>query len=136
MEAAYLHILGDVLNSIGVIIASSLIYYDKRLWYLDPICTLFFACIVFYTTRITFWHCCEMLMEATPDEIDPHAVEKALYRIRGVDYVHDIHCWALSASKHAFVVHLKIKAGASGKDVLNKADKMLRRKFRLNHLTI
>lgn len=136
VEAAYLHILGDVLNSIGVIIASSLIYWNPNLWYLDPICTLFFACIVFYTTRITFWQCVEMLMECTPDDVEVHVIEKKLYRIPGVEYVHDIHCWALSAGKHAFTVHLKVKQGVNQKEVLNKADKILRKKFKLNHLTI
>jgi Co/Zn/Cd efflux system component len=70
--------MGDVLNSVGVLIASTAIYFDEKLWYLDPTCTLFFACIVFYTTRITFWHCCEMLMEATPDDLDVHEIEKSL----------------------------------------------------------
>ena len=96
VEAAYLHILGDVLNSVGVIIASSLIYFDERLWYLDPICTLFFACIVFYTTRITFYQCCAILMEATPDEFDTYEITKSLEKIEGVGLVHDVHLlpWA------------------------------------------
>jgi len=54
VQAAYLHILGDLLNSFGVVIASALIYWKPHLWYLDPCCTLFFACIVLYTTRLTF----------------------------------------------------------------------------------
>lgn len=136
VEAAYLHILGDVLNSVGVIIASALIYYDERLWFLDPVCTLFFACIVFYTTRITFWHCCEMLMEGTPDEFEPDEIKKALARVEGVDLVHDLHVWSLSSSKHALTVHLRIRTGAVAKNVLKKADSVLRNQFKLNHLTI
>jgi zinc transporter 2 len=136
VEAAYLHILGDVLNSVGVIIASALIYYDERLWFLDPICTLFFACIVFYTTRITFWHCCEILMEVTPDDFEPREVEKALGKIEGVNFVHDLHIWSLSSSKHALIVHLRLKEGAVAREVLSKADAMIRKKFKINHLTI
>jgi len=58
VEAAYLHILGDIINSVGVLIASLLIYFsDGRLWYFDPICTYVFGVLVFYTTRITFSYC-------------------------------------------------------------------------------
>ena len=138
MEAAYLHILGDVLNSVGVIFASSLIYYDKKLWFLDPVCTLFFACIVFYTTRITFWQCCEMLMEATPTDYDTNEIKKALERISGVDYVHDLHLWSISSGKNAFGVHIRLLEMAKNaqQEILAQADKLLRNKFKLNHLTI
>jgi cation diffusion facilitator family transporter len=107
-----LHILGDVLNSFGVILASAFIYFDESYWYLDPICTLFFGCIVFYTTRITFWQCCEMLMEATPEEYDTEEIEKALEKISGVDMVTDLHCWSLSSGKFALNVHLRLLEGA------------------------
>lgn len=127
-----------MLNSVGVIIASSLIYYDESLWYLDPICTLFFACIVFYTTRITFWQCCEMLMEATPTEYDTNDIKKALERISGVDYVHDLHLWSISSGKNAFGVHIRLLEMAKNaqQEILAQADKLLRNKFKLNHLTI
>jgi len=81
VEAAYLHILGDVLNSCGVIIAASLIYLDKNLWFLDPLCTFFFGLIVFWTTRITLMQCVYILMEATPEEYDVDEIESDLNRI-------------------------------------------------------
>jgi zinc transporter 2 len=138
VEAAYLHILGDVLNSVGVIIASSLIYFDERLWYLDPICTLFFACIVFYTTRITFYQCCAILMEATPDEFDTDEITKSLEKIEGVGLVHDVHLWSLSSGKHAFICHIELALEFvdASQEVLMKADELLRQKYKLNHLTI
>lgn len=58
VQAAYLHIIGDIINSLGVLIASLLIYFsDGKLWYCDPICTYLFGFLVFYTTRITFTYC-------------------------------------------------------------------------------
>ena len=50
VEAAYLHVLGDLMNSIGVIIASRTILIWPNMWYVDPCCTYFFSLIVFYTT--------------------------------------------------------------------------------------
>ena len=45
-----MHVLGDMLNSIGVILAATIILIWPNLWYIDPICTYFFSIIVFYTT--------------------------------------------------------------------------------------
>ena len=75
-------------------------------------------------------------MEATPDDFDTHEIEKALAKIEGVDYVHDLHIWSLSSSKHALIVHIRAKEGSNTKQVLKKADLMLREKFKINHLTI
>ena len=108
-----MHILGDILNSIGVIIASLAIWLsDGQLWYLDPICTYLFSIIVFYTTRITFMHCIHMLMEATPLEVANDAVQKALLKVGGVMSIHCLHIWALSDGKNAISVHLVCSFGS------------------------
>ena len=107
MEAAYLHILGDIINSVGVLFASVLIYFsDGKLWYFDPICTYIFGIIVFYTTRITFNFCIKMLMETTPDMVDSALLKKTLMNLKYVTEVHDLHVWSLSDGKLAMTVHL------------------------------
>lgn len=51
IDAAYLHVMGDMLMSVGVIIAAFFIYMsDNRLWYFDPLCTYLFSVIVMCTT--------------------------------------------------------------------------------------
>jgi len=50
VSAAYLHVMGDMLMSVGVIIASCLIYFDESLWWADPCCTYLFSVIVLVTT--------------------------------------------------------------------------------------
>ena len=54
VDAAVLHILGDLLNSVGVIIAATIIFFWPEFWWVDPICTYFFAIIVLWTTKQTF----------------------------------------------------------------------------------
>lgn len=77
-------------------------------------------------------------MEAAPDEYDTEEIEKALEKIYGVEMVTDLHCWSLSSGKFALNVHLRLLEGAQSaqQDVLQMADKLLRKKFKLNHLTI
>jgi len=138
VEAAYLHVLGDLMNSIGVIIASSVILIWPNFWYIDPCCTYFFSIIVFYTTFKTFGRCIATFLEASPDGIDYDEVEYELTKINGVEDVHDLHIWSLSDEKNALTVHLTLKDTHlyRQQEVLGKADALIREKFGINHLTI
>lgn len=51
LDAATLHILGDLLNAVGVLVSATIIYFFPEMWYMDPICSYFFAAICLYTTK-------------------------------------------------------------------------------------
>ena len=72
IDAAYLHVLGDLLMSVGVTIAATVIYFyptDKYWWskYVDPSCTLIFSIMVCYTCKKTLGQCFHILMEGAPE---------------------------------------------------------------------
>ena len=66
VQAAYLHVLGDMLNSIGVIVAATVILIWPSMWWFDPICTYLFSIIVFSTTFNTFGECIKTFLEGSP----------------------------------------------------------------------
>ena len=98
-----------MLNSIGVIIAACIIYVWPELWYVDPLCTYFFAIVVVYTTKDTFKQCLKLLLEATPDSISTEQVESTLLGIEGVEDVHDLHVWGLTQEKFCMTAHVTVK---------------------------
>lgn len=114
IDAAFLHILGDLLNSVGVIIAATIIFFYPSLWYVDPLCTYFFAAIVLYTTRQTFWQCVILILETAPAHLSIEKMNEKLACIKGVKDVHDIHCWSLSNDKYSFTCHMTLHAGFDG----------------------
>jgi zinc transporter 2 len=63
LRAALIHVLGDLLQSIGVVIASALIWYQPSWRVADPICTLLFSVIVFVTTIFISRDIVRILME-------------------------------------------------------------------------
>ena len=128
VEAAYLHVLGDLLNSIGVILASTIILIWPNLWYVDPICTYFFSLIVFYTTIKTFIRCMATFLEASPEDKDYEEIQESLLKIQGVNEVHDLHVWSISQDKCALTVHLTLRDTHQFKqqEVLEKADSLIR----------
>ena len=111
LDAATLHILGDLLNSVGVIIAATIIFIWPDLWYFDPLCTYFFAFIVLWTTRLTFWQCVILILETTPAHLDVDLVRGRLEKVHGVEEVHDMHIWSINNDKYSFTCHVILKKG-------------------------
>ena len=109
VEAAFLHILGDLLNSVGVIIAATIIYIWPEAWMCDPICTYVFALIVLWTTKTTFWQCVILILETTPAHLDIERIRKRLMNIVGVKDVHDLHVWSINNDKFSFTCHITLK---------------------------
>ena len=70
VDAAFLHVLGDMIMSVGVIIAAIIIYVWPDLWWMDPICTYFFSIIVVVTTIPIIKNCMKVMMEAAPEKIN------------------------------------------------------------------
>jgi solute carrier family 30 (zinc transporter), member 2 len=108
-QAAYLHILGDLLNSAGVVIASVCIYINPNLYWLDPTCCCLFAVIVLSTSIGTFKRQVQCLMEATPEDFDQTALQSAFKNTDGVEAVHELRVWSLSQGKNTMTVHIECK---------------------------
>lgn len=81
MRAALLHVLGDTLQSIGVIIASIIIYFKPEYSQADPICTITFSIIVMFTTIPIVKDSIRVLMEGTPSEINLSEITFALKEV-------------------------------------------------------
>lgn len=88
--------MADLLNSVGVIIASIIIYFYNEATIADPICTYVFSVIVVYQSYPVLKDCLHVLMEGSPGDYDVDAVEKALKEVVGVEEVHDVHIWSIS----------------------------------------
>lgn len=127
-------LLGDILQSIGVIIASALIWaFPHTMKLADPIITFVFAIIILFTTIRVARDCIVMLMEATPGGFDVDEFEKNMKKLNGVVEVHDLHVWSLGEGKPAMSVH--IHTDDEILEVLSKATDMCRA-YGITHSTI
>jgi solute carrier family 30 (zinc transporter), member 2 len=108
IDAAYLHVLGDMLMSIAVLIASIIIYF-KPSWYLaDPICTYIFSIIVLGTVGEVIQQCIEILMEAAPRELNISHIIRDLKNLPNVKNIHDFHLWQISTGKYSLSSHVAV----------------------------
>lgn len=93
VRAVFLHILGDILSGIAVIITSIIVKFQPTWVIVDPLCIFIFAIIFFLTVFPVIKSCIEILMECTPEDIDMEKIREELLAINSVIDIHDLHIW-------------------------------------------
>ncbi len=133
LRAALIHVIGDALQNIGILIAGIIIYFFPSYNIMDPLCTYIFSIIVGFTTISILKDCISVLMEGVPMETDLNSIEKDLKNINGVIDIHDLHVWCLSIGKISMSCHLSCK---NPQKTLVVAHKLLKKKYKISHTTI
>jgi len=106
VRAAFIHIIGDIIQSIGVLIAAIIIKIEPTWKIVDPICTFAFAIIVAFTTVGVIKSCVRVLMETTPEDFDMDNFRKELLEVNNVKDIEDLHVWSLKHEKVAMTAHI------------------------------
>ncbi|NXX04119.1 ZNT3 protein, partial [Larus smithsonianus] len=108
VRAAFIHVVGDLLQSVGVLVAATIIYFKPQCKIADPISTLFFSIFVLGSTFTILKDVFRVLMEGAPRGVAFDAVKEVLLGVSGVKGTHDLHLWALTLSHHAMSVHVAV----------------------------
>uniref|UniRef100_A0A8D0GI50 Proton-coupled zinc antiporter SLC30A2 n=2 Tax=Sphenodon punctatus TaxID=8508 RepID=A0A8D0GI50_SPHPU len=136
VRAAFIHVVGDLLQSVGVLVAAYVIYFKPEYKYMDPICTFLFSILVLGTTLTILRDVVLVLMEGTPKGMDFNAVKEILLSISGVKALHSLHIWSLTVSQPVLSVHIAINEDADPQTVLKEASSQLQRAFSFHTTTI
>ncbi|EDO15969.1 hypothetical protein Kpol_1044p29 [Vanderwaltozyma polyspora DSM 70294] len=110
MHGVFLHVLGDALGNIGVIIAALFIWKTDYSWkyYTDPIVSLVITIIIFSSALPLSRKASKILLQATPSTISADSVQRDILAIPGVISVHDLHIWNLTESVFIASVHVQV----------------------------
>lgn len=136
IRSAILHVIGDLLQSIAVLVASLVIYFYPHLKIIDPICTFLFSFIILLTTFFLMRDVLCVLMEGFPKHMDFNDVKDVLYSIPGVIKIHNMRMWSLTMDKVALAAHIVIREGESPSEVLEKATRIINRKLDIYEVTL
>lgn len=136
VRAAFIHVVGDFIQSFGVFIAALVIYFKTNWIIIDPICTFLFSVLVLFTTFSIMKDALMVLMEALPKGIDFEDVMNILLKIDGVKRVHNLRIWALSLDKIAMSAHIAIDPGTNPQTILMVATKDIHDKYNFFEMTL
>lgn len=135
LRSAFLHVLGDMLGSVGAIAAGFVMW--KFAWYIaDPIISIIVGILVLVSAWRVTKDSINILMEGTPSNIDVEQVAKALSGISGVKSVHDLHIWTVTSGFDALTCHVHVEDDIPSYPVLLEALKVLDKNFGITHATV
>ena len=105
IKSAMLHFLGDLLNSVGVIISSIIIYFTNFV-YIDIIMSVVISVIIFTGGYKISKEAFFILMEAVPSEVDLNMLRNELLNIDGIKNIHELHVWKNDNEEISFTAHI------------------------------
>lgn len=137
MRGAYLHVMSDMLGSIGAIIAALLMIFFNWGW-ADPLASVIVAALVlrsgYYVTKSGL----HVLMEGTPQNVDVDDVIQTIQNKKGIHSVHDFHVWSITSGLNALSCHAvvgKQMSIAESERLLHQIEHDLEHK-NIHHMTI
>jgi len=133
-RAAYLHILGDLLASVGTIVAAILIRFTGWLM-ADPIASILTMGLIMRGAWRLVRESVDILLESTPAHIPLPAVRRQLEAIPGIESVHDLHVWAVTPEVVAMSAHCIVREPDRQQHVLEHIHDAMRL-FGIQHVTI
>ena len=137
VRGAMLHMLGDGISSVGVVIAALLIgWTGTTIW--DPLVSILIGGVIFWTSWGILKETVNLLLGGTPQGIDPERVTVDLAADPEVFGVHHLHIWALGPASPALSCHLMMGDVTlrSAGEVLDRVNAMLAERYGIQHTTI
>lgn len=134
MKGAYLEVLSDALGSVGVILAAILIYFTG--WYIvDSIVAVLIGIWILPRTWLLMKQSIHILLEGVPEEIDIEQLRADLLALDGVEDIHKLKVWAMSAKNIHLTVHLYAPR-ADRKALYQEAVALLSHDYKITEITL
>ena len=137
IRSAYLHMLGDALGSVGILLGSVLIRYTG--WQrVDPVLSILIGALIVWTAWDVIREALNILLEGLPRGMDLPSVAGAMRQVEGVLDIHDLHIWSLASHTHALSCHVLIADVplSESEAVLRRINDELRHRFHIEHTTV
>jgi cobalt-zinc-cadmium efflux system protein len=137
IRGAFVHMIGDVVSSAGIIVAALLIRFTGAMAW-DAIVSILIGVLILWSSYGVLRESVNLLLEGTPSGIDPTAVTRSLGAIDGIHGVHHVHIWALGPSSPALSCHLMVGDVPlrNTATMLEEVNAMLAHEYRIAHTTI
>lgn len=135
VRGAYLHVMSDLLGSLGVLVAGVTILTTG--WTLaDPIVSIGIALLILGGAWQLVREAVDVLMEAVPSHVDIERLRASLEAVAGTREVHDLHVWTLTTGHYALSAHAVVDAGVESDAVVSRMARTCADEFDIDHVTI
>lgn len=134
-RGAFLHVIGDMLGSVGAIIAGVVMLTTGQYW-VDPVLSAGIGLLILFSAWKLLKESVNVLLEATPSDIDPSQVRAAVQAVDGIEGMHDLHIWTVTSGLVSMSAHIEVSPDCEWHEALNQMHELLQRDFGINHVTL
>lgn len=137
IRAAYLHMLGDVLTSVAVVVGGILMMFWQVYW-VDPVVSVLIALYLMYASYGLLKESSAILMQFAPKSIDIESIVESIKAEQPITNVHHIHIWNLDDHRIHFEAHLDFRDNVTleeSTEIIEILEKMLEEKYDIGHTT-
>ncbi|XP_034016573.1 zinc transporter 8 [Thalassophryne amazonica] len=136
VRAAFVHVVGDLLQSLSVLVSAIIIFFKPEYKMADPICTFLFSMLVICTTVTIIRDIVIVLMEGTPVGVKYTEVREGLLAVKGVTAVHNLHIWALTMNQAVLSAHVAVDESVDAQTVLREMTQACFSSYNFHSVTI
>ena len=138
IKSTYIHLLSDVLSSIGVVVGGILILFFKIYW-VDPLLTVLISIYILKESLSILKDAINILMQSTPENIDINKIVEDLIKVEGINNIHHVHVWSLDENNMNFEGHIDLKNDipvSLTNEINESVEHILAKHYGINHITI
>lgn len=137
IRGAYIHMLGDALSAIGVVIAGVFILLTGDS-IADPLVSILIGIFILWSSWGILASAVNILLEAAPQGFDVPRLKEAIENIHGIQEVHDLHVWTVTSEMNACSCHVTIanQSVEESQTIRRAIEEMMKRDFSIQHTTI
>jgi cobalt-zinc-cadmium efflux system protein len=138
VKGAYLHILGDCLSSLTVLVGGTVMYFAHGMYWLDPALSIAIGLFISYSSYALVRDAVDVLLEAVPRDIDLAGVTHSIDGMPAVVAVHDLHVWTITSGLLALSAHIVVRpSDAAERDhLINEIKRVLAERYKISHTTL
>jgi cobalt-zinc-cadmium efflux system protein len=136
IRGAFFHLLTDTFSSIAVI-AGAIVISLTGWTVIDPLLSVGICVVILFWAVKLVWESVDILLEATPRDVDMQEVVEGLRRIPGIRDVHHLHVWSITSGMYALSAHVDVDdlRVSETEKLTQQAEKILKERFNINHTT-
>lgn len=138
VKAAYLHLMGDTLSSVAVIVGGIAIWQWQIYW-LDPLITILVGIYIIYHTWSVVKQTVDILMQTSPEGIDVNEIKTVVESLDGIENIHHLHLWKLTDSLTHLEAHINLKENIDMIQMMRikkAVEHKLKEQFNIHHITL
>ena len=137
MRSAFLHLMGDVLSTLGAVVAGVVILFTGWNW-LDPLVSVLIGALILWNAWGILRQAINILLESTPSDIDMENMLGDLQAVPGVESVHDLHVWSITENMRMLSAHIVTadQPISAGTGIQTDIRQMLAERYQVEHATL